>query len=51
VTKEQDMYIQGKIDALREAADDLDMAVWKCWEDHDKAVRLVRARADAEETP
>jgi hypothetical protein len=35
--------------ALREAADDLDMAVWKCWEDHNKAVRLVRARADAEE--
>jgi len=39
-----------RAEALRDAADDLDMAVWQCWGDRAKAVSLVRARADAEAT-
>jgi len=47
VTKEQDMYIQGKIDGLREAADDLwrtDVAGY-----NGPAIARLRAHANAEE--
>ena len=47
VLPEHDKRVRAEV--LREAADDLGMAVWKCWADRSMAVRLVRGRADAEE--